>query len=243
MLEIKNLTYTVTDPDTGKENRIIDNVSLTINDRFVAITGPNGGGKSTLAKLIAGIYKADSGQILLDGVDITNMTITERANAGISFAFQQPVRFKGITVKDLISLAAGNKISVAEACKYLSEVGLCAKEYVNREVNESLSGGELKRIEIAMINARGTKFSIFDEPEAGIDLWSFNNLIKVFEKMHERTHGCIMIISHQERILDIADKIVVVADGKVAAYGAKNDILPDLLSAQAGCKFTQGGDE
>lgn len=243
MLEIKNLTYTVTDPDTGKEMKIIDNISLTINERFVAVTGPNGGGKSTLAKLIAGIYTADSGQILLDGVDITNMTITERANAGISFAFQQPVRFKGITVKDLISLAAGNKISVAEACKYLSEVGLCAKEYVNREVNESLSGGELKRIEIAMINARGTKFSIFDEPEAGIDLWSFNNLIKVFEKMHERTHGCIMIISHQERILDIADKIVVVADGKIAAYGAKNDILPDLLSAQAGCKFTQGGDE
>jgi len=243
MLEIKNLTYTVTDPDTGKEMKIIDNISLTINERFVAVTGPNGGGKSTLAKLIAGIYTADSGQILLDGVDITNMTITERANAGISFAFQQPVRFKGITVKDLISLAAGNKISVAEACKYLSEVGLCAKEYVNREVNESLSGGELKRIEIAMINARGTKFSIFDEPEAGIDLWSFNNLIKVFEKMHERTHGCIMIISHQERILDIADKIVVVADGKIAAYGAKNDILPDLLSAQAGCKSTQGGDE
>ena len=242
MLEIKNLCYTVTD-ENGKENRIIDNVSLTINDRFVAITGPNGGGKSTLAKLIAGIYTADSGQILLDGEDITNMSITERANAGISFAFQQPVRFKGITVKDLISLAAGNKISVAEACKYLSEVGLCAKEYVNREVNESLSGGELKRIEIAMINARGTKFSIFDEPEAGIDLWSFNNLIKVFEKMHERTHGCIMIISHQERILDIADKIVVVADGKVAAYGAKNDILPDLLSAQAGCKFTQGGED
>jgi Fe-S cluster assembly ATP-binding protein len=243
MLEIKNLTYTVIDENTGKENRIIDNISLTINDRFVAVTGPNGGGKSTLAKLIAGIYTPDSGEILLDGVDITKMSITERAKAGISFAFQQPVRFKGITVKDLISLAAGNKISVAEACKYLSEVGLCAKEYVNREVNESLSGGELKRIEIAMINARGTKFSIFDEPEAGIDLWSFNNLIKVFEKMHERTHGCIMIISHQERILDIADKIVVVADGKVAAYGAKNDILPDLLSAQAGCKFTQGGEE
>jgi Fe-S cluster assembly ATP-binding protein len=243
MLEIKNLVYTVTDPDTGKENRIIDDISLTINDRFVAITGPNGGGKSTLAKLIAGIYTPDSGEILLDGVDITKMSITERANAGISFAFQQPVRFKGITVKDLISLAAGNKISVAEACKFLSEVGLCAKEYVNREVNESLSGGELKRIEIAMINARGTKFSIFDEPEAGIDLWSFNNLIKVFEKMHERTHGCIMIISHQERILDIADKIVVVAGGKIAAYGAKNDILPDLLSAQSGCKFTQGGEE
>lgn len=243
MLEIKNLTYTVIDENTGRENRIIDDISLTINDRFVAITGPNGGGKSTLAKLIAGIYTATSGQILLDGVDITNMSITERANAGISFAFQQPVRFKGITVKDLISLAAGSKISVAEACKYLSEVGLCAKEYVNREVNESLSGGELKRIEIAMINARGTKFSIFDEPEAGIDLWSFNNLIKVFEKMHERTHGCILIISHQERILDIADKIVVVADGKISAYGEKSAILPDLLSAQAGCKFTQGGDE
>lgn len=243
MLEIKNLSYTVTDPDTGKENRIIDDISLTIDNRFVAVTGPNGGGKSTLAKLIAGIYTPNSGQILLDGVDITKMSITERANSGISFAFQQPVRFKGITVKDLISLAAGSKISVSEACKYLSEVGLCAKEYVNREVNESLSGGELKRIEIAMINARGTKFSIFDEPEAGIDLWSFNNLIRVFEKMHERTHGCIMIISHQERILDIADKIVVVAGGKVVAYGAKNDILPELLSAQAGCKFTQGGEE
>ena len=243
MLEIKNLTYIVTDAETGKERKILDDVSLTINERFVAITGPNGGGKSTLAKLIAGIYTASSGQILLDGVDITNMTITERANAGISFAFQQPVRFKGITVKDLISFAAGSKISVSEACKYLSEVGLCAKEYVNREVNESLSGGELKRIEIAMINARGTKFSVFDEPEAGIDLWSFNNLIKVFEKMYEKTKGNILIISHQERILDIADKIVVIADGKVAAYGTKNDILPELLSAQAGCKFTMGGDE
>ena len=243
MLEIKNLTYTVTDPDTGKDYRIMDDVSLTINDRFVAVTGPNGGGKSTLAKLIAGIYTPDSGQILLDGVDITNMSVTERARAGISFAFQQPVRFKGITVKDLISLAAGSKISVTEACKYLSEVGLCAKEYINREVNESLSGGELKRIEIAMINARGTKFSVFDEPEAGIDLWSFNNLIKVFEKMHARTQGTLLIISHQERILDIADKIVVIADGKVAAYGAKNDILPELLSAQAGCKFSMGGDE
>ncbi len=243
MLEIKNLTYTVTDPDTGKQDRIIDDISLTINERFVAVTGPNGSGKSTLAKLIAGIYTPDSGQILLDGVDITNMNITERARAGISFAFQQPVRFKGITVKDMISMAAGEKISVAEACKYLSEVGLCAKEYVNREVNESLSGGELKRIEIAMINARGTKFSVFDEPEAGIDLWSFNNLIKVFEKMHEKTHGSILIISHQERILDIADKIVVIAGGKIAAYGAKNDILPELLSAQAGCKFTNGGEE
>ena len=243
MLEIKNLTYTVTDEKTGKQIKILDDVSVTINERFVAVTGPNGSGKSTLAKLIAGIYKADSGQILLDGVDISKMNITERARAGISFAFQQPVRFKGITVKDMISMAAGEKISVAEACKYLSEVGLCAKEYVNREINESLSGGELKRIEIAMINARGTKFSVFDEPEAGIDLWSFNNLIKVFEKMHEKTQGNILIISHQERILDIADKIIVIADGKIAAYGTKDEILPELLSAQAACKYASGGEE
>ncbi len=243
MLEIKNLSYSVTDEKTGKNVKILDDVSVTINERFVAVTGPNGSGKSTLAKLIAGIYKADSGQIILDGVDITDMNITERARAGISFAFQQPVRFKGITVKDMISMAVGEKISVAEACKYLSEVGLCAKEYVNREVNESLSGGELKRIEIAMINARGTKFSVFDEPEAGIDLWSFNNLIKVFKKMHERTQGNILIISHQERILDIADKIIVISNGKIAAYGTKSEILPELLSAQAACKYASGGEE
>lgn len=243
MLEIRNLSYTVTDPDTGKENRILDNINLTINERFVAVTGPNGSGKSTLAKLIAGIIKPDHGQILLDGEDITNMSITERSRAGVSFAFQQPVRFKGITVKDLISLAAGKKISVSEACSYLSEVGLCAKEYINREVNASLSGGELKRIEIAMINARGTKFSVFDEPEAGIDLWSFNNLIKVFENMHEKTHGNILIISHQERILDIADKIVVISGGKVVAYGSKDEILPELLKPNAGCRYTSGGDD
>ena len=239
MLEIKNLTYIVTDAETGKERKILDDVSLTINERFVAVTGPNGGGKSTLAKLIAGIYTASSGQILLDGVDITNMTITERANAGVSFAFQQPVRFKGITVKDLISFAAGSKISVSEACKYLSEVGLCAKEYVNREVNESLSGGELKRIEIAMINARGTKFSVFDEPEAGIDLWSFNNLIKVFERMHERTKGMIIIISHQERILNISDKIIVLANGGVAEYGDREEVFPKLMDVRSGCNFTK----
>ena len=239
MLEIKNLTYSVTDEKTGKQIKILDDVSVTINERFVAVTGPNGSGKSTLAKLIAGIYKADSGQILLDGVDISEMNITERAKAGISFAFQQPVRFKGITVKDLISLAAGEKISVAEACKYLSEVGLCAKEYVNREVNESLSGGELKRIEIAMINARGTKFSVFDEPEAGIDLWSFNNLLKVFENMYERTKGTIIIISHQERILNIADKIVVLANGEVADYGKREDVFPKLMDVRSGCYFTK----
>ena len=234
MLELQNLSY-----QTPEGKTILDNVSLKIEDRFVAVTGPNGSGKSTMAKLIAGIYQPTGGKILLDGEDITDLSITERARRGISFAFQQPVRFKGITVKDLISMAAGKSISVAEACAYLSEVGLCAKDYINREVNASLSGGELKRIEIAMINARGTKLSVFDEPEAGIDLWSFNNLIQVFRNMHERTHGTILIISHQERILDIADKIVVIAGGKVAAYGVKNDILPELLGAQAGCRFTK----
>ena len=234
MLELRNISYKT---DDGKE--ILRNVSLKIDDRFVAVTGPNGSGKSTLAKLIAGIYSPASGQILLDGEDITELSITERAQKGISFAFQQPVRFKGITVKDLISMAAGKKISVSEACSYLSEVGLCAKNYINREMDGSLSGGELKRIEIAMINARGTKLSVFDEPEAGIDLWSFNNLIQVFRSMYERTRGTILIISHQERILDIADKIVVISGGEVTAYGAKNDILPDLLSVQAGCRFTK----
>ena len=232
MLEFKNVSY-----ETPEGKVILRDVSLKIDDRFVAVTGPNGSGKSTMAKLIAGIYTPTSGQILLDGVDITNLSITERAKGGISFAFQQPVRFKGITVKELISIASGKNISVAEACSYLSEVGLCAKDYVNREVDGSLSGGELKRIEIAMINARGTKLSVFDEPEAGIDLWSFNNLIQVFRNMYEKTKGTIVIISHQERILDIADKIIVIADGRVAAYGTKNEILPELLNAQIGCRF------
>ena len=238
MLELRNITYTVQD-DSGKSLDILKNISLTIDERFVAITGPNGGGKSTLAKVIAGIITPTSGQILLDGEDITGLSITQRARAGISFAFQQPVRFKGLTVQDLITLAAGRTISISEACAYLSEVGLCAREYIHREINASLSGGELKRIEIAMIMARGTKLSIFDEPEAGIDLWSFNNLIQVFRNMHERTHGTILIISHQERILDIADKIMVIAGGKVVAYGVKNEILPELLGAQAGCRFTK----
>ena len=232
MLEFKNVSY-----ETPEGKVILRDVSLKIDDRFVAVTGPNGSGKSTMAKLIAGIYTPTSGKILLDGVDITNLSITERAKSGVSFAFQQPVRFKGITVKELISIASGKNISVAEACAYLSEVGLCAKDYVNREVDGSLSGGELKRIEIAMINARGTKLSVFDEPEAGIDLWSFNNLIQVFRNMYERTKGTILIISHQERILDIADKIIVIADGRVAAYGTKNEILPELLNAQVGCRF------
>ena len=182
---------------------------------FVAITGPNGGGKSTLAKIIAGIIKPTSGQIILDGEDITELDITERAKHGISYAFQQPVHFKGLTVKDLITIAAGRTMTVNEICEILSEVGLCAREYIDREINGSLSGGELKRIEIAMITARGTKLSIFDEPEAGIDLWSFNSLIKVFEKMRDEIQGTILIISHQERILDIADKIVVIANGRL----------------------------
>ena len=238
MLELKNISFGVTtENDTQKE--ILKNINLTIDDRFVAITGPNGGGKSTLAKIIAGIYTPTEGRILLDGEDITDLSITERAQKGISFAFQQPVRFKGLTVKDLIKLASGKNITVSEACSYLSEVGLCARDYIDREVNASLSGGELKRIEIAMIMARGTKLSVFDEPEAGIDLWSFNNLIKVFEKMYEKINGNIIIISHQERILNIADKIVVVADGMIKDYGKKDVILPSLLgtsAAQSSCK-------
>lgn len=226
MLELRDVSYHV-DDDKGKD--ILNHINLKIEDRFTAITGPNGGGKSTLAKMIAGIIRPTEGQILLDGEDITGLSITDRAKKGISFAFQQPVRFKGITVLDLIRLASGEKVSVDGACKYLSEVGLCARDYINREVNSSLSGGELKRIEIATVMARGTKLSIFDEPEAGIDLWSFQNLIQVFEQMHEQTQGSIVIISHQERILNIADRIVVIADGSITAEGSKEEILPQLF--------------
>ncbi len=229
MLELINVGFEADNEQGHKE--ILSNINLTINDRFVAITGPNGGGKSTLAKIIAGIYQPTSGKILFDGTNITNMSITERARLGISYAFQQPVRFKGLCVKDLLGLAAGKNISVDEACSLLSEVGLCARDYINRELNASLSGGELKRIEIAMVLARGTKLSIFDEPEAGIDLWSFQSLIRVFEKMHAQTKGNIIIISHQERILNIADTIVVIRNGNVAKAGAKSDILPGLLSS------------
>ena len=226
MLELRNVGY-----ETDDNKEILHDVSLTVQERFVAITGPNGGGKSTLAKVIAGIYQPTSGQILLDGVDITHMSITERANLGMSYAFQQPVRFKGLQVKDLLSLAAGKNTSVTEACNYLSEVGLCARDYIDRELNDSLSGGELKRIEIAMVLARGTELSIFDEPEAGIDLWSFQNLIRVFEKMYEQTRGSILIISHQERILNIADKIVVIKDGQIQKEGPRAEILPALLGS------------
>lgn len=245
MLELKNISFDVEEGSGKKE--IIRDISLTIDEnKFVVITGPNGGGKSTLARLIAGIEKPTSGAIYFNGVDMTDKTITERAQMGISFAFQQPVRFKGIQVLDLLRIAANKYLSIADACEYLSEVGLCAKDYINREVNASLSGGELKRIEIATVLARGTSLSVFDEPEAGIDLWSFQNLIKVFERMQAKNReGSIVIISHQERILNIADEIVVIADGRIIHQGPKEEILPGLLgtaSAVSACtKFNEGG--
>ncbi len=233
MLELQNICFSVDLPEGKKE--ILKDVCLTIGDGFTALTGPNGGGKSTLAKIIAGIYQPTSGKIILDGEDITNLSIPERAARGISFAFQQPVRFKGISVMDLIRLASGKDIGISQACEYLSHVGLCAREYIDREVNASLSGGELKRIEIAQIIARGTKFSIFDEPEAGIDLWSFQNLIQVFERLRKTVKGTILIISHQERILNIADRVVVVADGGISKEGTREEILPALLGRNDVC--------
>lgn len=237
MLELRDVSFRA-DSENGQKE-IISHVNLKINERFVAFTGPNGGGKSTLARLIAGIYLPSEGKILLDGQDITDKSITERARLGISYAFQQPVRFKGLTVHDLISLAKGKTLTPAEACTYLSEVGLCARDYINREVNASLSGGELKRIEIAMALARSTALTVFDEPEAGIDLWSFGNLITVFEKMYRRINGSILIISHQERILNIADRVIVIADGKVTRDGTKEEVLPGLFTAKT-CSVLSG---
>lgn len=231
MLELKNVGFQAED-----EKEILRDISLKIDDNIVVITGPNGGGKSTLAKVIAGIVKPTGGSILLDGEDITEYSVTERAKAGISIAFQQPVRFKGLTVMDLLTIAAGKELSVNEACAYLSEVGLCAKDYIDRELNASLSGGEIKRIEIATVLARGSKFAIFDEPEAGIDLWSFQSLIRVFEKMQKKHNGTILIISHQERILEIADRIIYVKDGEIEKYGTRDEVLPGLMhTSKAGC--------
>lgn len=240
MLQIKNLSFTVNDDSAGKE--IIKNISLEIPDgKLIVITGPNGGGKSTLAKLIAGIEKPTAGQILFNGEDITDMSITERAKKGIAFAFQQPVKFKGIRVLDLIRLAAGRKLTIADACVYLSMVGLCAREYIDREVNASLSGGELKRIEIATVLARKSMLTLFDEPEAGIDLWSFGNLIEVFRKQREEiADRSIMIISHQERILNIADKIIVLGSGEIEKQGDRDEILPGLIGTPAAVKNCQG---
>ena len=226
MLKLENISFEI----DGKE--ILKSINLEVDDRFVAITGPNGSGKSTLLKIIMGILAPTSGRIWLDGKDITELPITERANLGISFAFQQPVRFKGLKVRDLLELAGGKEKSgkerFAHACDVLSEVGLCAKEYIDRELNDTLSGGEMKRIEIAMAAARGTKMTLFDEPEAGIDLWSFQSLIRVFEKLHQETDGTIMIISHQERILDIADKIIYLKDGEILEYGEGKDVIKHL---------------
>ena len=249
MLEIKNLSFNVASEGQNKE--IINDISFTIPDgKLIVITGPNGGGKSTLARLIAGLEKPTSGKIIFNGVEIQDKTITERANMGIGFAFQQPVRFKGIQVLDLIRLAVGKKISMADACEYLSSVGLCAKDYIDREVNSSLSGGELKRIEIATVLAKASKLSIFDEPEAGIDLWSFQNLIEVFKGMRENIKdSSILIISHQERILNISDEVIVIKNGKIDSMGSKDEVLPNLLKTNVATKecrksgFNKGEDK
>ena len=227
MLELKNISF------IRDNKKILNNISLKINtNKFIAITGPNGSGKSTLAKILMGIEKPDSGKIIFQGKDITNLPIHERAKLGIGFAFQQPVKFKGLTVKDLIEISAGNDITMNQACDYLSDVGLCAKEYINRPIDSKLSGGELKRIEIAMLIAKNSKLTIFDEPEAGIDLWSFNNLIKVFEKIKATSENTILAISHQERILNIADEIIILKNGEIVDT-SNTDNLERILSTNS----------
>ena len=233
MLELKNISFSVDSEDGSKE--ILSDINLRIEEKkFVVITGPNGVGKSTLARLIAGIEKPTAGRICLDGEDITDLGITERAKRGVAYAFQQPVRFKGLQVMDLLRIASGKQLTPLEGCEYLSEVGLCAREYINREVNASLSGGELTRREIATVLARKSRLSVFDEPEAGIDLWSFQNLIRIFEKMRkEIKDSTILIISHQERILKIADEIIVLKDGRIFQHGDAKDILPGIIGTES----------
>jgi Fe-S cluster assembly ATP-binding protein len=243
MLEFKNVSFEVI--QEGKVRKILDQINMKLSDdKFAVITGPNGGGKSTLAKLIAGIEHPTSGEIYFNGKNITKWTITERAKAGISFAFQNPVRFKGINVRDLIQLATGSmETSDNKLCTHLAEVGLCAKDYINRDMDGSLSGGELKRIEIATILAKkNTLLAVFDEPEAGIDLWSFHKLIGVFEKMHKRNNLGILIISHQERILNIADEVILISNGKIKKQGTRQEVLPELLDIVDNCKFFQSED-
>ena len=238
LLELKDICF------TRDNKKILDNVSLNIDSqKFIAITGPNGSGKSTIAKIIMGIEKADWGKIILDGQDITDMPINERAKLGIGFAFQQPVKFKGLTVYDLLKIAANKNITRKEACECLAQVGLCAKEYVDREVNSSLSGGELKRIEIANIVLRQAKLTIFDEPEAGIDLWSFNNLIQVFESIRENIKGTTIVISHQERILKIADEVILMRNGKIEKITTADEILSEEVVEKQCCKLKNGGKE
>ena len=238
MIELRNVTYHVKD-ETGEKD-VLDNVSVKLDGRFVALTGPNGGGKSTLAKVIAGIIKPTFGRVFWDGEDITDLSVTERAKKGISYAFQQPVRFKGLTVKDLLSIAAGKKATLSAACDYLSEVGLCARDYLGRDVDTSLSGGEVKRIEIATLLAKNSRLMIFDEPEAGIDLWSFARLTETFRDLHEKGRHTIIIISHQERIIRLADEIVLLANGEIAGRGTADELYPRLLSQTvAGCNLLE----
>jgi len=234
MLELRDICFSVN--DNGKVKQILKNINLTIDDdKFFVITGPNGSGKSTLAKIIMGINKPTSGKIIFNGTDITDLSITERAKLGISFAFQQPVKFKGITVKQMISLATGSEVSVGEACKFLSDVGLCARDYIDREIDGSLSGGELKRIEIATIVARASKLTIFDEPEAGIDLWSFNSLIKTFKNLKNKYKCGFIIISHQERILDISDSVIILSNGEIKEIGSKEKVFSHLSEIYSSC--------